>query len=296
MTVHKQTATLNWDDLRVFLELARTGSLSAAARALRISHATVGRRVAALEEGLGCGLVERRADGYSLTLDGEAVFALADGMDERALAILRQVSSRGGREAGLTGTVRLTTTQALADRFLMPRLGPFRARHPGIDLEVTVDNRSLSLARREADIAIRLARPQRGDLIARRLAAIRYGLFAVVGAPDAMIGYDEALADLPEAVWLARHTAGRRVALRSNSLQTQLAAAKAGFGVALLPFWLVAGEPNLRPVPCAAPPLEREAWLVLHPDLRDVPRIRALIEHLVALFAAEFAADRLAMG
>ncbi|UKJ76247.1 LysR family transcriptional regulator [Azospirillum brasilense] len=279
--------TLNWDDLRIFLELARTGSLSAAARALRISHATVGRRVAALEEGLGRSLVDRRADGYSLTADGEAVFALADGMDERALAILRQVSS----QAGLTGTVRLTTTQALADRFLMPRLGPFRVRHPGIDLEVTVDNRSLSLARREADVAIRLARPQRGDLIARRLATMGYGLVAAAGAPDTVIGYDEALADLPEAVWLARHMAGRRVAFRSNSLQTQLAAAKAGFGVALLPSWLTAGEPDLVPVPCDAPPLEREVWLVLHPDLRDVPRVRAVIEHLVALFTAEFATD-----
>ncbi|TWA83139.1 molybdate transport repressor ModE-like protein [Azospirillum brasilense] len=290
MTVHKQTASLNWDDLRIFLELARTGSLSAAARALRISHATVGRRVAALEEGLGRRLVERRADGYGLTTDGEAVFALADGMDERALAILRQASSQGGHEAGLTGTVRLTTTPALADRFLMPRLGPFRARHPEIDLEVMVDNRSLSLARREADIAIRLARPQHGDLIARRLATMGYGLFTAAGAPDAVIGYDEALADLPEAVWLARHMVGRRVAFRSNSLQTQLAAAKAGFGVALLPFWLAAGEPDLMPVPGEAPPLEREVWLVLHPDLRDVPRVRAVIEHLVVLFTAEFAA------
>ncbi len=289
MTVQKQTAALNWDDLRIFLELARTGSLSAAARALRISHATVGRRVAALEESLSRSLVERRADGYSLTTDGEAVFALADGMDERALAILRRAASRDGREAGLTGTVRLTTTQALADRFLTPRLGPFRARHPGIDLEVTVDNRSLSLARREADIAIRLARPRHGDLIARRLATIGYGLFAAAGAPDTVIGYDEALADLPEAVWLARHMAGRRVAFRSNSVQAQLAAAKAGFGVAMLPLWLVAEEPDLLPVPGGEPPLTREAWLVVHPDLRDVPRVRAVIEHLAALFTAEFA-------
>jgi molybdate transport repressor ModE-like protein len=119
MTVQKQTASLNWDDVRIFLELARTGSLSAAARGLRISHATVGRRVAALEEDLGRSLVERRADGYTLTAEGEAVCLLADGMDERALAILR----RSGHELGLTGTVRLTTTQALADRFLVPRLG-----------------------------------------------------------------------------------------------------------------------------------------------------------------------------
>ncbi|SMH61600.1 LysR family transcriptional regulator [Azospirillum agricola] len=282
MTVQKQTASLSWDDVRIFLELARTGSLSAAARVLRISHATVGRRVAALEADLGRTLVERRADGYALTVEGEAVFRLADGMDERALAILR----RGGREEGLTGTVRLTATQALTDRFLVPRLGPFRARHPGIDLEVTVDNRTLSLARREADLAIRMARPEHGDLVARRLSTVAYGLFAIAGAPDALIGYDEALADLPEAVWLARHAGGRRVAFRSNSVQAQLAAARAGFGAALLPVWLAAGETDLQPVAMAGLPLTRELWLVLHRDMKEVPRVRAVIDHLVALFEA----------
>lgn len=281
MPVQKQTASLHWDDVRVFLELARTGSLSAAARGLRISHATVGRRVAALEADLGRTLVERRADGYALTADGEAVFALADGMDERALAILRH----GGRAPGLTGTVRLTTTQALADRFLVPRLGLFHTRHPGIDLEVTVDNRALSLARREADLAIRMARPEHGDLIARRLSTVTYGLFAAPGAPDALIGYDEALADLPESVWLARHAGGRRVAFRSNSVQAQLAAAKAGFGAALLPLWLAAEEPALAAVPMEAP-LARELWLVLHRDMTEVPRVRAVIDHLVGLFEA----------
>lgn len=279
MTVQKQTASLQWDDVRIFLELARTGSLSAAARGLRISHATVGRRVAALEADLGRTLVERRADGYALTADGEAVFELADGMDDRALAILR----RGGREPGLTGTVRLTTTQALADRFLVPRLGPFHARHPGIDLEVTVDNRALSLARREADLALRMARPEHGDLIARRLSTIAYGLFAAPGAPDALIGYDEALSDLPEAVWLARHGGGRRVVFRSNSVQAQLAAAKAGFGAALLPLWLAVEEPVLQAAPMDAP-LAREVWLVLHRDMKEVPRVRAVIDHLVGLF------------
>jgi len=85
-----------------------------------------------------------------------------------------------------------------------------------------------------------MARPEHGDLIARRLSTVAYGLFAAPGAPDALIGYDEALADLPEAVWLARHAGGRRVAFRSNSVQAQLAAAKAGFGAALLPLWLAA--------------------------------------------------------
>ncbi len=291
MPVQKWTAGLDWDDLRVFLELARSGSLSAAARALRIGHATVGRRVAALEAALGRSLVTRRAGGYALTPEGEAVRALAEAMDERAMAILR----RSGREAGLAGRLRLTATPALAERFLVPRLGPLRVRHPGLELEVVTDNRTLSLDRREADLAVRLARPRTGDLVARRLATVAFGLFARPGAPDALIAYDEAMADLPEAVWLARHGAGRRVAFRSNSAQAQLAAAKAGFGVALLPCWLAAEEPDLSPVralgPAIAPfpeaPPPREAWLVLHRDLKDAPRVRAVAEHIAALFAAE---------
>ncbi|WP_448202620.1 LysR family transcriptional regulator [Azospirillum sp. sgz302134] len=278
----KRSAALDWDDLRVFLELARSGSLSAAARALGLSHATVGRRLAGLEAVLGRPLVDRRADGYGLTAEGEAVRDLAQGMDERALAILR----RGGREEGLAGTVRLTTVQALADRLIVPRLGPLRARHPSLDLEVVADNRSLSLARREADLAIRLARPQSGELFARRLATIGYALYAAPGAPDALVAYDEALADLPEAVWLAKHGAGRRVAFRSNSVQAQVAAVKAGFGIGFLPCWLAEGE-GLERRSADGPPLTREAWLVVHRDRRDIPRVRAVIDHIAAVFEAE---------
>jgi len=178
-------------------------------------------------------------------------------------------------------------TQAFADLFVTPRLGPLRARHPGLDLEVVVDNRSLSLARREADVAIRLARPQTGELFARKLATFGYGLYAVPGAPDALIANDDSLADLPESVWLSRHFAGKRIAFRSNSLQTQFAAAKAGFGVALLPCWLVAGEPGLERIPTSAPLLTREAWLLVYRDQKDVPRVRAVIDHIAAVFEAE---------
>lgn len=284
-------SALDWDDLRVFLELARSGSLSAAARALGLSHATVGRRIASLEAALGCPLVDRRADGYGLTADGEAVRDLAQGMDERAFAILRRGGQGDGQAEGhaetLRGTVRLTMTQALADRFLVPRLGALRARHPGLDLEVVADNRSFSLARREADLAIRLARPQSGDLFARRLATVAYALYAASGAPDTLVAFDETLADLPEAAWLGAHLGDRRVAFRSNSVQAQLAAAKAGFGAALLPCWLAAGEAGLERIPTQAPPLTREAWLVVHRDRKDVPRVRAVIDHIAAVFEEE---------
>lgn len=287
MTVQKFTGPLDWDDLRVFLELARAGSLSAAARSLRLSHATVGRRLAALEATLGRSLMERRPDGYVLTAEGESVRALAEAMDERAQAIRR----REGDAAGLSGTVRLTMTQALADVFLIPRLGPLRAANPALNLEIIVDNRTLSLARREADLAIRLARPQRGDLVGRRLATLGYGLYAAPDAPDTLIAYDESMAELPEALWLDRHGGGRRVSFRSNSVQGQLAAAVAGFGTAFLPCMLADGVPGLerRPQsgPPPGPPLTREVWLLVHRDRREVPRVRAVIEHLVTVFTAE---------
>ncbi|PWC58898.1 transcriptional regulator [Azospirillum sp. TSH7] len=283
MTVQKFTGPLDWDDLRVFLELARAGSLSAAARSLRLSHATVGRRLAALEATLGRSLMERRPDGYVLTTEGESVRALAEAMDERAQAIRR----REGDDGGLSGTVRLTMTQALADVFLIPRLGPLRAANPALNLEIIVDNRTLSLARREADLAIRLARPQRGDLVGRRLATLGYGLYAAPEAPDTLIAYDESMAELPEALWLDRHGGGRRIAFRTNSVQGQLAAAVAGFGIAFLPCMLADGVPGLERRPLSGPPLTREAWLLVHRDRREVPRVRAVIEHLVTVFTAE---------
>ncbi|MCY1075887.1 LysR family transcriptional regulator [Archangium lansingense] len=275
---------MDWEDLRIFVALARAGSLSAAARALRVSHATVGRRIAALEETLGQALFDRRADGYALTAEGAAVLELAQGMDERALAILR----RAGRDTGLTGTVRLTATDAVAERILIPRLAPFRRRHPGIDLEVLSDPRSLSLAKREADVAVRLARPQAGDLITRRLATIAYGVYvAPDGDAEAWVGYEDSFAHLPEAQWLARIVAGGRIALRTNGFAAQLAAVRAGFGKAVLPRWFAEEEGGLTALPPPAPLPVREAWLVVHRDLKDVPRVRALVDHLVAVFEAE---------
>lgn len=290
MSVQKRTASLDWDDLRVFLELARCGSLSAAARALRLSHATVGRRLASLEEALGQSLVERRPEGHVLTPEGEAVRALAEAMDENALAIGR----RSGREEGLGGTVRLTMTEGLAHRTLIPRMDRFHAAHPGVELEVITDNRALSLARREADLAIRLARPQSGELVTRRLAILGYALYRAPGSGGTLVTYDDTMAELPEALWMARHGGGRPVAFRSNSVLAQIAAVRAGFGTALLPCAMADGEPGLERLPWDGPPLTREAWLLVHRDRKDVARVRAVIDHIVAVFDEE--KDRLAGG
>ena len=173
MPVQKRTE-LDWEDLRYFVALARHGSLSATARALRVNHATVARRVASLEARLRRPLFERRADGYSLTLQARAVLEAANAMDEAALSVLR--SSDAGTAS--TGLVRLTAGRTLSDGFLVDRLGKLRERHPDIELELIGETRLMSLARREADIALRFGAPKDSDLVARRLGTIAFGLYA----------------------------------------------------------------------------------------------------------------------
>src|SRR5262249_4858313 len=149
--VKKRTEHLDWEDVRYFVALARNGTLSATARALRVNHATVGRRIASLEALLGRALFARRAGGYALTAEGKAVLGEASAMDEAALSVLRLPDA--GTE--LSGLVRLAAGRVLAERFLIDRLRAFHERYPAIDLEVTGGSRLVSLAKREADVALR---------------------------------------------------------------------------------------------------------------------------------------------
>src|SRR5437660_11818419 len=164
MSDKKRTDDLDWEDLRYFVALARHGTLSATARELRVNHATVARRVASLEAAVGRPLFDRRADGYALTADGKAVLDEARMMDEAALSVLRRLDA--GTE--LNGLVRLAIGRVLAERFLIDRLRPFHERYPAIDLEVIGGSRVVSLARRDADIALRYGSPKASDLRAHR--------------------------------------------------------------------------------------------------------------------------------
>jgi DNA-binding transcriptional LysR family regulator len=287
----KRTAGLDWEDLRYFVALARHGTLSATARDLRVNHATVARRVASLEGAVGRPLFDRRADGYALTADGKAVLDEARAMDEAALSVLRRL------DAGpqLIGLVRLAAGRVLAERFLIDRLRAFHERYPAIDLEVIGGSRIVSLARREADLALRYGSPKDSDLIARRVATIGFGLYASrdyrtrldAGAAPAFIGFDDESDFIAEAAWLAQEFGERRFAFRANSQTTQAAAARAGFGVALLPRYLAAGDPDLVPVSLTKRLPDREIWLVIRRDLRNVPRVRAVTDYLVEVFRRE---------
>ncbi len=286
-----RTDGLDWEDLRHFVALAAEGSLSATARRLRVNHATVARRVAGLEAALGRTLFDRRPDGYALTAEGRAVLAEAQGMEAAALAVLRRLDAA----TSLDGPVRLTTTRSLAEDFLIPRLGPLRRAHPGIDLELLAELRVMSLARREADIAIRLGRPADSSLAGRRVGLIAHGFYAstewpgrlAAGDPPVFVAYDAESDMVPEARWLAARFPTARRTFRSNSQAALAAAARAGFGIALLPHYLAATMPELCELALGETPPPREAWLLVRPELRRVPRMRAVAEGVAAIFRAE---------
>lgn len=291
MPVRKQTRDLDWEDLRYFVALTRHGSLSATARGLRVTHATVARRVTSLEELLGRPLFERRADGYALTAEGKALLDEANAMEEAALAVLRRMDNSNE----LNGLVRLTATRTLADTFLVERLGELHDRHPGLDIELVGEARVVSLARREADLALRLGSSKDSDLVARRVGNIDFDLYASpayrrkleAGETPAFIGFDRDSDFIFEASWLTRQFPNGRFAFRTNSQVSQAAAARAGYGVALLPRYLAVNDPGLVTVLLAEPMPTRDVWLLIRRDLIKVPSIRTVADFLAEIFRRE---------
>src|SRR5262249_5875252 len=189
---------------------------------------------------------------YELTAAGHSALEAADAMEGAAAALARLEP-----ETALSGLVRITAVPSLAEAFLIPRLAPLQQAHPALDLQITAERRPISLQRHQTDIALRLGRPERGDLLGRRIARVGYAFYAAPawrerlkrGEPPRFIGFDEAGAQFPEAQWLARRFAKARLAVRCNNHVGQIAAARGGRGIALLPHLLAP-----RPPPLVAPP------------------------------------------
>lgn len=280
----------NWDDIRFFLELGRQASLSAAARRLKVDHSTVARRIALLEKQLGLRLFDRLPRGYALTEEGEALLARAERMEAEVLALQRQASGA----VALQGHVRVTAPPLLASHFLAPRLVPLLGLHPEIQVDLCGDPLTVDLNRREADLALRMIKPGGGGLIARRIGAVGYGLYAArsylrkVKARDwAYIGYNESFGHIDLHHWLRAQAKGRPLAFTTNDMTSLYQAARAGMGITVLPHYLGSSDPLLRRVPSETPAADREMWLVVHPDLRRAPRIRAVMDYLIALFTRD---------
>ncbi len=279
----------DWQDLRHFAALAREHTLSAAARGLKVDHATVARRIAALEASLGLKLVDRRPRSYVLTADGERIAALAARMEEASFAVSRAVRAV---QPGLARVVSISAPPLLASTLIAPRLAELRKTHPDIHVRLIGEKRSASLSRREADLAVRLSRPTEKRLVVRKIGAIPFVLYA---APDYLaahepesfefIGYDESLDDVPQQRWLKAAASGRAIVLRTNDIDSQRAAARAGVGIAALPRYLGHADPGLVPLDVRMKSVSRDVWLVVHSDLSRAPPVQAVIVFLVACFA-----------
>jgi DNA-binding transcriptional LysR family regulator len=282
----------DWDDLRFFLAVARSGRLTAAARRLGADHATVSRRITSLEESLKAKLFERRPQGYALTGHGEQLLAKAESMETEALAIQSEI---GGADMALSGTVRIGAPDGFGSTFLAPRFASLAKAYPGLELQLIAMPRLLSLSKREADVAITLAPPKEGKVVARKLCDYRLGLYAAQGYLDAMppiaaaedlfahriVGYIDDLIFTPELDYLDEVAKGLRAQIQSSSVLAQMNAVAAGAGIGVIHHFMAVDEPRLVPVLPESVSITRSFWLLVHADLKDVARVRAVVDFIV---------------
>jgi DNA-binding transcriptional LysR family regulator len=258
----------DWESLHHLATLARVRTLAGAARVLNVEHATVARRIAALEVELDLKLLDRRGRKIELTRNALELLASLEQMQTEAEAIERIAA---GKRASITGEVTISAPPGLATAMLAPPIVALRRSHPGLTLQILAETRQRALQRREADLAIRLGAPVDRDLTATRLGDVSFRLYAsaayLAETPDAkraFIAYDASMDSAPQQLALARIARNRPIAIRTNSAELQVSLACAGGGVAMLPDFMAAGEPI---VPTGSDVVRREAWLVIHSDM-----------------------------
>ena len=281
---------MNWDDLRYFHAVARAGTLSGAARLLGVDNATVGRRLAALEDALQVRLVERLPRAARLTPLGEQVRDQAAAMEDNALAIARSVLAARAQEHG---KVVITAPPVLARHFLAPNLRSLSQRHPLVQLSILSEAHVVSLARLDADLALRLTPPVDDSDIARKIGRMPFGLYATIDYPHAgvpaaweFIAYTARQADFAHLRWLYEVIGGRRVVCEVTDLGNQYEAACSGIGVAGLPCFIGDADARLQRLPDAHATLSLDIWIALHPDRRDDKLVKNAMREIVALVGA----------
>lgn len=282
---------MEWDDLKYFLAVARSGSLTEAGQRLKTSASTVSRRIAVLEKRLGVHLFDRKSSGYVLTESGVEIRQKAEDVEAAALSVERAAL---GRDMISSGVVRVTASDDIAANLVAPHLGRFQDRYPNIVLEIIAQMELADLTRREADIALRGSRPTRGHFVIRRAGVWHFGLYASrnyvethhlkPGLNDLsevkIITWTKQWSHLRGGPWFAEYARGAKVALASDSRRVHHAACKAGLGVAILPCALADKETDLI---CLLPPkkvLSLPLWLVVHRDLARTARVRAVLDFL----------------
>jgi DNA-binding transcriptional LysR family regulator len=283
---------MDWDRLQYFLFVARHGTLARAGAALQVDATTVSRRVSALEASLGQTLFERAPTGFVLTAAGRALVPHAEAM----AAAAARIHSAQPDGSALSGQLRVSVSEGFGNSFIAPRLGKFVTAHPELEIDLVASSGFLNPSRREADMAVLLARPRKGPLITRKLSDYSLGLYAPADRPDwqeavsaaplsragiPVIGYMPDILYAPELDYLGEIEPGLRANVRSSSILAQRRMIAGGAGVGVLPCFLAAGDPGLVRVRTEQT-VARAFWLALHRDVAPQPRIRAFIDWLDA--------------
>lgn len=285
---------INWNVLKVFLEVSARGDLQSAARALSLSHSTVFRQLRDLEEEIGTRLFERDRGRYELTEAGSALLERARTIAESFDEIARDVA---GRDQSLSGVVRITAPSSFACHFLPEYLHSFCQAHPEVQPELYATSDTANLSSREADIAVRVAAAPREHLVGRFVRAIRWGVYGASTPPlperptrveelgnFPLVGAAGALRSHRAFAWLEDNHLDR-IRLRCDDLVAMAHAAARGWGLAVLPDDVIA--PGLERLFTFPPPGENSLWVLTHPDLRKAARVSKLLSHI----ADELASD-----
>jgi DNA-binding transcriptional LysR family regulator len=288
---------VDWENIRYFVAVARIGTMSGAARSLKVDHATVSRRLSALEGEIKTCLIDRQPRACKLTPMGQRVFELAQDMEEGAHAIERFLDAS---RSPLSGKVTLSAPPVLVANFLVKHLAVFRRANPGIQLSVSGEARQVSLSRREADVVLRLTRPEEPTSVVRKLGRVSFGLYASKDYPHLhdpsaweFITYDANFVGVRQQEWLMRVAGKRPVACEISDINGHLVAARAGAGVAGLPDFLAATDAKLQRLAYGGEAFSRDIWMAVHRDLRRSPQIRAVMDFLLKTIAENPAlADR----
>lgn len=280
---------MEWSDLKVFLAIARQGTLAAAARALGQTQPTMGRRLRALEEAVGHVLFQRTAGGFVLTDEGSAVLGHAERIEEEVLAFEREL---GGKEAALQGLLRISSSDWFGTCVLAPVLAEFGALHPGVCVELLTDARLYSLPRREADMVFRITPFDEPEIMSRRLLHMPYAVYArddveiaTLGAGARVVTMDMGFSRMPDSLWLTKMLPQASVAFRSNSREVQARLCAQGAGLAVLPCALGDATPGLMRVDLGEAPPGRDTFVGYHRDMKRLARMRALLDLVVARLA-----------
>lgn len=280
---------MDWGDIKIFLAVARAGSLGGAARLTGQSQPTMGRRLKVLEREVGHALFQRGPDGFVLTTEGAAVLSHSERMEEEALGFERQLA---GQDRQLEGLIRVSSSDWFGAHILTPIFAEFVQRHPQVSVELITDARLFS---READLVFRIKPFDEADVVQRKAVHVDYRVYRaqgssvpVTGDGDgvALITLDAAFQDFPDAKWLRKRLPKARIAFGSNSRDAQARMCATGIGLAVLPAPLGDAFPGLEAVDLGEVPPGRDVWVGFHRDLRRLGRLRALVDMTLEKLAA----------